>query len=190
MPIQLIQPSAQYLDAYLETLARGWSPSSFLKSAEPLQAEIDEVNANHVRFFKNNLNMTGGGEPIVLPDGTSVERLPQITKWMWDGQFVGKIQFRWQHKTVALPPTCLGHIGYGVVPWKRGQGYATKALELLLQDIHYCGLPYVELITSADNVISQRVIARCAGKFVEDFEKLPANGGGPAKRFRIDLAQA
>jgi len=52
MAIQLIQPSAQYLDAYLETLAPGWSPSSFLKSAEPLQAEIDEVNANHVRFSK------------------------------------------------------------------------------------------------------------------------------------------
>jgi DNA-directed RNA polymerase II subunit RPB2 len=26
--------------------------------------------------------------------------------------------------------------------------------------------------------------------FVEDFEKLPANGGGPAKRYRINLAQA
>jgi predicted acetyltransferase len=109
---------------------------------------------------------------------------------MWDGEFLGKIQFRWQHNTVALPPTCLGHIGYGVVPWKRGKGYATAALKLLLEEIHYCGLPYVELSTAPDNVISQRVIARCTGRFGEDFEKLPANGGGPAKRYRINLAQA
>jgi predicted acetyltransferase len=190
MPIQLVQPSDSYLDAYLATLSRGWDPSSFQKTDGPLTAEIEEINKNRAKFYQNNLNFTGGGESIALPDGTRVERLPQITKWMWDGEFVGKIQFRWQHNTVALPPTCLGHIGYGVVPWKRGKGYATAALKLLLEEIHYCGLPYVELSTAADNVISQRVIAHCSGRFVENFEKLPANGGGPAKRYRINLAQA
>ena len=188
MPLQLIQPHPKYLDAYIETLVRGWNPSSFLQSDGPLRGEINEINNNRVKFFQNNLNIIGGAEPIALPDGTCVERLPQITKWMWDGEFVGKIQFRWQHKTVALPPTCLGHIGYGVVPWARGKGYATAALKLLLEEIQYCGLPYVELVTSSDNLISQRVIASCSGRFVEDFEKLPANGGGPAKRYRIDLA--
>ena len=61
-------------------------------------------------------------------DGTTVPRLPGYLKWMWDGEFCGVIGFRWQPGTEALPPTCLGHIGYAVVPWKRGRGYATAAL--------------------------------------------------------------
>jgi predicted acetyltransferase len=40
---------------------------------------------------------------------------------MWDGDFAGAINLRWQPGTAELPPHCLGHIGYGVVPWKRGR---------------------------------------------------------------------
>jgi len=35
---------------------------------------------------------------------------------MWDGEFCGQIAFRWQPGTEALPPHCLGHVGYSVVP--------------------------------------------------------------------------
>jgi len=41
---------------------------------------------------------------------------------MWDDEFAGSIGFRWQPGTSALPPHCLGHIGYAVVPWKQGRG--------------------------------------------------------------------
>ena len=53
---------------------------------------------------------------------------------MWDGEFCGSIGFRWQPGTSTLPPYVLGHIGYAVVPWKRGRGYATQALALLLPE--------------------------------------------------------
>ena len=59
---------------------------------------------------------------------------------MWDGEFCGSIGFRWQPGTSALPPYCLGHIGYSVVPWKQRRGYATKALALLLPDARKEGL--------------------------------------------------
>lgn len=114
-------------------------------------------------------------------------RLPGYRRWLWDGEFCGAIGLRWQPGTPALPPTCLGHIGYSVVPWKRGRGYATRALGLLLPEARREGLPYVELTTDAANVASRRVIEANGGVLVETFHKPAAHGGAEALRFRIAL---
>jgi predicted acetyltransferase len=81
----------------------------------------------------------------------------------------------------------LGHIGYAVVPWKRGRGYATKALALLLPEARTEGLTYVELTTDADNLPSQKVITNNGGTLVERFEQGQAYGGGEVLRWRIAL---
>ena len=106
---------------------------------------------------------------------------------MWDGEFCGTIGFRWQPGTPARPPTCLGHVGYSVVPWKRGRGYATAALALLLPEIRREGLPYVDLTTDATNVASRRVIEANGGTLVEEFVKPASHGGALGLRFRIAL---
>jgi predicted acetyltransferase len=185
--MKLVKPSVEYLDSYLECLRRGWNPMSLKESLVSYEKEIADINADSTKFFKQILNITGGGEPVKMDDGTFVERLPSITWWLWDGEFCGRIQFRWQHNTVELPPYCLGHIGYGVVPWKRNRGYAKIALLLMLNEIKYCGLPYVELTTDVENEVSQKVILKCGGQLIGEFEKLPSNGGGKGKRFRIYL---
>src|SRR5262249_2101957 len=102
-------------------------------------------------------------------------------------EFCGSIGFRWQRGTTALPPHCLGHIGYSVVPWKRGRGYATRALRLLLPDAKAEGLEYVELTTDPDNVASQRVITANGGLLVERFTKPAQYGDAEGLRYRIDL---
>jgi predicted acetyltransferase len=104
---------------------------------------------------------------VALPDGSTVLRLPGYHKWMWDGEFCGVIGFRWQPGTTELPPTCLGHIGFSVVPWKRRKGYATAALASLLPDAREQGLAYVDLTADVGNVASQRVIAANGGTLVE-----------------------
>jgi predicted acetyltransferase len=97
------------------------------------------------------------------------------------------IGFRWQPGTTDLPPYCLGHIGFAVVPWKRGRGYATRALALLLPDAATEGLEYVELTTDVSNAASQAVIRANGGKLVEQFQKPAVYGGAMAMRFRIPL---
>jgi predicted acetyltransferase len=116
-----------------------------------------------------------------------VPRLPGYRRWMWDGEFCGSIGFRWQPGTSALPPHCLGHIGYSVVPWKQRLGHATRALALLLPDVRKEGLAYVELTTDPDNLPSQKVITANGGVLVKRFRKEPAYGQAEALLFRIPL---
>ena len=106
---------------------------------------------------------------------------------MWDGEFCGSIGFRWQTGTPELPLYCLGHIGYSVVPWKRGQGCATRGLALLLPLAREEGLAYVDLTTDAANVASRRVIEANGGVLVERFNKPATHGGAESLRFRISL---
>jgi predicted acetyltransferase len=106
---------------------------------------------------------------------------------MWDGEFCGSIGFRWSRGTEELPPHCLGHIGYGVVPWKRRRGYATQALKALLPEPKALGMRFVEITTDLDNEPSQRVIVAAGGYLVEQFTKTDHYGGKQGLRYRIDL---
>ena len=124
---------------------------------------------------------------MVLPDGSTVTRLPGYHRWMWDGEFCGMIGFRWQPGTSELPPHVLGHIGFSVVPWKRRRGYASRALEMLLPEAKKEGLDYVELTTDETNIASRRVIEANGGKLVDRFKKAAAYGGAESLRYRIHL---
>jgi predicted acetyltransferase len=81
----------------------------------------------------------------------------------------------------------LGHVGYAVVPWKRGQGLATLGLKLMLPLMRAEGLSYVELTTEPANLASQTVITANGGYLLGPFTKPDAYGGGEGLRFRIDL---
>src|SRR5262249_38295639 len=80
-----------------------------------------------------------------------------------------------------------GHIGYAVVPWKRGRGYATRALALMLIEARRVGLPFVQVTSDLDNPASQAVIRANGGRVVERFREPEALGGKQALRFHIDL---
>lgn len=79
------------------------------------------------------------------------------------------------------------HIGYAVVPWKRGLGYATQALREVLPDARARGLRYVEITTAVDNIASQRVIAANGGILVEEFVTPPSLGSRRELRYRVHL---
>ncbi len=185
--MQLVVPSLDRLDAYADALKRGWSPDN-VRLVEAPREELARIADDPAAFVAWLDDREARGGPIVLPDGSEVPRLPGYRRWMWDDGFCGSIGFRWQPGTEALPPHCLGHIGYAVPAWKRGRGYATRALELLLPEARKEGLRWVELTADPDNLASQKVITRNGGVLVKRFFKEPAYGEAvESLLFRIAL---
>jgi predicted acetyltransferase len=184
--MQLVRPAHAHLPSYVAALERGWSADN-LRGIVAAQEELAKIEADADAFLASLEDREAKGAPVKLPDGSSVARIPGIRRWLWDGDFCGSIGFRWQHGTTALPPHCLGHIGYAVVPWKQGRGYATRALGLLLPEARAEGLPFVEITTDPENIASQRVILANGGVLVERFTKPPQFGSKPGLRYRIPL---
>ena len=185
LPMDLVWPASPYLPSYVRALERGWSPDT--QRPEAAGEELARIAESADAFLEAQVDREGRGPPVVLPDGSTVPRLPGLKRWMWDGEFCGVVSLRWQPGTTALPPTCLGHVGYSVVPWKRGLGYATRALALVLPEARAAGLPWVDLCTNPLNAASRRVIEANGGVVVERFAKPAAHGGGEGLRYRIAL---
>ena len=184
--VKLVRPGAEHLRSYSAALRRGWSPDN-VRGKAASDEQLEWIARDSAGFLAALDDPEGRGAPVKLPDGSTVRRLPGITRWIWTDTFCGSIGFRWKRGSAELPPHVLGHIGFAVVPWKRRQGLATRALALMLDEPRRRGLPYVEITTTADNIASRRVIEANGGVFVERFERPPAYGGGDALRFRISL---
>jgi len=183
--MDLVRPESEHLASYAAALRSGWSPDTMrpATAADQLASLEDDPAA----FLASMDDPEGRGPLVTLPDGSLAPRLPGFRRCMWDGEFCGSIGLRWQPGTTELPPHCLGHIGYAVVPWKRNRGYATQALRDLLPLAWEQGLPFVELTTQPDNVASQRVIVANGGLLVGEFFEPVEYGGDTGLLYRIAL---
>ena len=187
MALQLKVPAVDLLPDYAAALKRGWSPDN-VRGPAAADEELERIALDPGGFVASLDDREAQGLPIKLPDGTFAKRLPGFRRWMWDHGFCGSIGFRWlKVGSAELPPHALGHIGYAVVPWRRGRGYAAQGLQLLLPEARALGLPWVEITTSPDNIASQKVVLAAGGRLVETFRKLDAYGGAETQRWRIDL---
>jgi predicted acetyltransferase len=124
--------------------------------------QLHQLRRNPERFLHNLYHSL----MIRLPDGRDVPRLPAHDFWISDGEFCGRIGFRFQRGTEDLPRTAYGHIGYTIVPWKQRRGYATQALRQILPVARQEGFSRVLVTCDDDNEASRKVIL--------------ANGGTPA----------
>lgn len=177
--IALVEPSLDRLDGYEAALASGWSPNTIRDvSGEQLAAIRTDAGA-----FLRDLTRQEGGT-LTLPDWGEVPRLPGKVLWMWDGAFCGSINFRHVPGTEDLPPYVSGHVGYAVVPAKRGRGYASEALRQMLPVASARGLARILVTCDPDNAASRRVIERCGG-VADGTER-----GGTKLRFWVDTGPA
>ncbi|MDX8526685.1 GNAT family N-acetyltransferase [Mesorhizobium sp. MSK_1335] len=184
--IEIVKPTLEHLPSYKAALERGWSPDN-VRLLEATREQLEAIEKDPVEFLASLDDPEAKGPPIALPDGTEVPRLPGFRRWIWDGEAAGSIGFRWQKGTSALPSHVLGHIGYAVVPWKRGRGYATEALRLMLDEARAVGLDHVAITAKPGNPASQKVITANGGRLVGHFFEDAAYGGAESLKFRIDL---
>ena len=184
--MELVRPTLEHVESFLAARDRGFSfdMNSAPEAVAALTAEIRRDSAAYIASLGDRDPV---GRTITLPDGSQVPRLPDAVRWMWDGEFAGSISFRWQPGTDALPEHVLGHIGYAVVEWRRGRGYAKQALHEILELPRAEGLRRVELTTNVDNIASQRVILANGGVFVGTRNRPASQGGEPLNYYVIDL---
>jgi predicted acetyltransferase len=185
--MHLVRPTEEHLSSYVAALESGWSADN-VRGPAAAREELERIRADASAFLAAMEDREAKGPPVALPDGTFVKRIPGFRRWLWDGEFCGSIGFRWQPGTTELPPHCLGHVGYAVVPWKQRKGYATSALLAMLPEAQAVGLPFIELTTDPDNFASQRVIEKAGGVLFERFVKPSQFGSAPGLRYRISLA--
>ena len=184
--MHLVQANREHLASYVAALRTGWS-ADHLRGAAAAREELKRIEADADDFLASLYDPLGRRGPITLPDGSKVPRIPGYSRWMWDGEFCGSIGLRWVPGSQDVPPYVLGHVGYAVVPWKRGRGYARQALEVILPEAKAIGLSYVEMITDPDNIASQRVMLAAGAVLAERFTKPEQYGGVEGLRFRIYL---
>lgn len=159
----LAEPQAPMLHSYAEALRAGWSPSTVQDISAEHLAALEADAEGYLEDLSDAASLARQGEDMEMPDGTVRPRLARRIRWMWDGEFCGQINLRWQPGSDALPPYVSGHIGYSVVPWKRGHGFASRALRHMIEEARDVGLRRVELTTDPDNIASQKVIQRNRG---------------------------
>ena len=182
--VTLQRATLALLPGYVAALKVGWSPDN-VRGKATADEHLAAIALDPARFVAEREDPQAKGPPLRAPNGELMVRLPGFSRWIWDGEFCGTLGFRWQMGTAELPAHILGHIGYAVVPWKRGRGYATRALALVLPEAWRLGLPHVDLTTDPDNLPSQKVITTNGGVLIGPFVKPAAYGGGRGLRFRI-----
>lgn len=191
--VLLVPPSMAHLASYLDASKRGWSSETATVDPQASASEVADAEADPDAFVTALNHPTRLDLPVVLPDGSTVPRLPGVRRWMWDGEYCGSISVRYQPGStdqpgnMELPPHCLGHIGYAVVPWKRRRGYATSALAQMLPIAREAGLAWVDLVTDTGNEASAVVVRANGGVLVRQYRVPEESGGFDAYQWRITL---
>ena len=182
----LIKPTLAHLPHYTHALERGWSPDNIRKD-EAIREQLAQIADDPERFVAEQDDPDALGPPITLPDGSAVQRLPGIHRWLWDGEFCGVIGFRWQPGSSAVPAARAG--AYRIF----GRGVEARAgLRQSGAGVPPAGgagawLDLCRIDDRSGNIASKRVILFNRGRLVERFRKAAAYGGAEAFRFRIDL---
>jgi predicted acetyltransferase len=158
--ISIRKPSAIFLPGFLDALKRGW-PEAWEPSA---RLSIRVAAAEDPTLFLDRM-VRGEFGTVSATDASDDARVSGRTFWIWDGEFCGAIEFRYVPRTEDLPAGLQGHVGFAVVPWKCGQGYATRALAMLVPVLEAeTTLDRVSIVCEAGNIASRRVVEKIGGR--------------------------
>jgi predicted acetyltransferase len=148
----LVTPTLEGLGGFEEALAKGWSPDPRrMGNDDYVAAELTALRKDRVAYLQGIVG---------CPSPTLITR----AFWISDGAFAGKADLRYVPETGAVPDGVPGHVGYSVVPWKQGRGYATAALRALMDFAAARGLKELQILCNVENLASRAVIERVGGE--------------------------
>jgi len=152
---RLITPCERYMASYLDARREGHTDTT-----DPhLQVALAIIEAEPGR----HIAALGKRETIIrLPDGTELGAVPYAHLWLVAGdELIGRVSIRY-----ALNERLMrfgGHIGYGIRPSRKRQGFGRQALILAKANVRAHGLSRVLLTCADSNVGSARIIESCGG---------------------------
>lgn len=125
------------------------------------------------------------------PANIPPDLVPQTVYWMITGhgddrRAVGTARLR--HRLNDRLLQFGGHVGFYVHPAHRGQGHATRALQLALIQLRHLGVPRALLTVDPNNLASTRVILANGG--TADGQGTDPQTGQVVNRYWIDLSAA
>ncbi|WP_405106039.1 GNAT family N-acetyltransferase [Paenibacillus sp. FSL K6-1217] len=160
--VSLVEPTealrAPYLAFYEEWKASG----------EPFVPWVTEMDPADFAGMVRSLREYASG--VDIPDGW----VSSSTFWLVtaDKRVVGAVNIR--HRLTDRLLHSGGHIGYGIVPSARRQGYASELLKQALHKAGELGIEQALVVCDAANTASERTIRRNGG--IEDKETIEADG--------------
>jgi predicted acetyltransferase len=186
MPITLLTPNLALLPSYIAALERNWTRDNDHDPAGAA-AQLARIQQDADAFLASLSDFHGSGPLVALNDGSKVPRLPRARYWISDGEFAGDLSLRWQKGTSDLPAYCLGHLGYAVVPWKRGGNYASQAILQLAPLAQGLGLSWLDIAMGIDNRASRCVAENAGAIFLRQFNAGPEADNQEALLFRLNI---
>lgn len=142
-------PSVEYQESYLQ------AQEEFIADGTQQQDQPLATSEGFSDFVQTILDQSEGKG---LPEGY----IPQSVFWLIDeGEFIGRVSIR--HGLTEKLKQLGGHIGYGIRPSFRGQGYGTKILELALPKAKELGITEVLITCDVTNIGSKKIIEANGG---------------------------
>lgn len=167
--MRLELPSEKYIDSFFEAMAEF--------EAEGNRQIPQDMTRERFPAYVQQLHDQSVGKNL------KAGYVPSVEFWMIDADgFAGRIILGLAF--YPAPERVGHHVGYAVRPSKRRLGYATRALQLLLDEASKRNIHKLMPICDPDNIASRKVIERNGGVLLENTPNAGANDG---LRFLIDL---
>lgn len=156
--VQLVVPGVEHVEVLAAALRGGWSMSTSVDNSATM---LEMLERKPEEFMKQARCAERGPPVLPVPMWFSMW-------WIWDGEFAGLVSFNRQPGSEEIPDNYLGHVGFNVLPEKRGRGYATEALGLLKPLIRAEGMAAVRAVCRPDNLASRRVLEKNGARLLAE----------------------
>lgn len=176
--MELVLPSAQYKDSFIEAVGEYKRERSAGPAARYGDLSVQELEQDFEAFVERERRQARG-------HGLRPGYVPEAVYWLVDGgAFIGSVSIR--HALTPHLREVGGHIGYAVRPSKRGRGYGKTILKLALPKAKELGIEKVLLTCDVTNIASRKIIEGNGG-VLESVVPNP-DTGIEKNRFWIDIA--